>query len=115
LNHIACEDQRLKEDGAWIGVEALTTLKGDVDNLGKIFEKGLAQPTFAKMSALSRQMNNFFSLWLPAYCASHTKYRNMYTVFAGGDDFFLIGPWLTTQELAFDMRQKFTAYVAQNP
>lgn len=112
FNHLACEE-RYSEDGQnFIGKIAIATLKGDVDNLGTIFQQGLKEPTFAKMAALSRQMNHFFSLWLPAYCAQ--EYPNIYTVFAGGDDFFLIGPWLQTQKLAADMREKFQLYVAEN-
>ena len=112
FNHLACEE-RYSEDGQnFIGKIAIATLKGDVDNLGTIFQQGLKEPTFAKMAALSRQMNHFFSLWLPAYCAQ--EYPNIYTVFAGGDDFFLIGPWLQTQKLAADMREKFQVYVAEN-
>ena len=65
------------------------------------------------MAALSRQMNQFFSLWLPAYSAKNA--RNTYTVFAGGDDFFLIGPWLQIQTLAAAMREHFSAYTAHNP
>ncbi len=95
------------------GINALMTLKGDVDNLGTIFQKGLESPTFAKMAALSRQMNQFFSLWLPTYCAENSP--NMYTVFAGGDDFFLIGPWHSTQKVAHKMQQEFARYVAHNP
>ena len=49
LNHLACEDRRLDEQQHWVGVEALMTLKGDVDNLGKIFQSGLAEPTFARL------------------------------------------------------------------
>ena len=109
---IACDDRSLTEHGDWIGVAALTTLKGDVDNLGAIFERGLERPTFAKMAALSRQMNNFFALWLPWYVSKH--YPSSYTVFAGGDDFFLIGPWLSTMRLARDMRREFGRYVAGN-
>lgn len=113
LNHIACEDrQPRKEHGGWQGQTALMTLKGDVDNLGLIFQKGLAKPTFAKMAALSRQMNAFFAVWLPAWCAAH--YPDTYTVFAGGDDFFLIGPWHSTQKLAADMATQFRTYVAAN-
>ncbi len=96
------------------GVAALVTLKGDVDNLGRIFEKGLTEPSFAKMAALSRQVNAFFSIWLPWYCLEHEQYSSTYTVFAGGDDFFLIGPWRSTMRLALDMQQHFTRYVAQN-
>ena len=39
----------------------------------------------------------------------------MYTVFAGGDDFFLIGPWRQSVHLAVRMRERFAAYVAENP
>jgi len=35
-------------------------------------------------------------------------------VFAGGDDFFLIGPWLSQIKLAGKMRQAFQNYVAHN-
>jgi len=109
---IACDDRILNEKD-WIGISALTTLKGDVDNLGTIFERGLQRSTFAKMAALSRQMNNFFALWLPWYASR--RYPGTYTVFAGGDDFFLIGPWFSTLRLARDMRREFTRYVAGNP
>ena len=113
FDYLAGEDRLLNEKGQYIGQTALMTLKGDVDNLGSIFQSGLKQNTLAKMTALSRQMNQFFSLWLPAYCAEH--YQNIYTVFAGGDDFFLIGPWHHTQKLAFEMQKAFKRYVAENP
>lgn len=113
LNHIACEDRQPHHDKeGWQGQVALLTLKGDVDNLGTIFQQGLADPTFAKMAALSRQMNAFFALWLPALCKS--EFPNTYTVFAGGDDFFLIGPWHSTQRLAARMAEAFKTYVAHN-
>lgn len=113
LNHIACEDKRLDERGEWVGVEALMTLKGDVDNLGLTFQGGLENYTFAKMAALSRQMNAFFTVHLPRLCRD--EFASTYTVFAGGDDFFLIGPWRQTLELARRMRQDFARYVAHNP
>lgn len=113
LNHLACEDRRLNERGRVVGVEALMTLKGDVDNLGLIFQRGLQNYSFAKMAALSRQMNAFFTIHLPALCRE--RFPNTYTVFAGGDDFFLIGPWQQTLMLARQMRTDFTRYVADNP
>ncbi len=113
LNHLADEDKWLDERGEWLGISALMTLKGDVDNLGAIFQRGLGAPSFAKMAALSRQMNAFFSTWLPHLC--RTEFPNTYTVFAGGDDFFLIGPWRSTMRLAQRMRNEFKRYVAENP
>lgn len=118
LNHIACEDRQPRTDDVgsannWQGQVALMTLKGDVDNLGTLFQQGLQEPTFAKMAALSRQMNAFFAVYLPTLCAQ--EFPNTYTVFAGGDDFFLIGPWHSTQKLAARMAHAFADYVAGNP
>ncbi|MCD2452431.1 type III-A CRISPR-associated protein Cas10/Csm1 [Methylicorpusculum oleiharenae] len=114
LNHIACEDQTLQENHQWQGISALSTLKGDVDNLGMIFQSGLGDDvSFSKTAALSRQINAFFTVYLPWLCK--TEYSNTYTVFAGGDDFFLIGPWLSQIKLASKMRQAFQDYVAGNP
>jgi len=113
LNHIACEDQIFQENQRWRGISALSTLKGDVDNLGIIFQSGLGNDiSFSKTAALSRQINAFFTVYLPWLCK--TQYPNTYTVFAGGDDFFLIGPWLSQIRLASDMRKAFQAYVADN-
>ncbi len=116
MNHLACSDRRPHPEKVdkWLGISALTTLKGDVDNLGLIFQDGLGNDvSFTKMAALSRQMNAFFSIYLPYLC--QTEYPNCYTVFAGGDDFFLIGPWLTQIKLADTLRQQFQRYVAENP
>lgn len=117
LNHLADEDKRMDASGNWLGVSALMTLKGDVDNLGIIFQQGLGenQANFAKMAGLSRQINAFFSIYLPYLCQNDPTFHNIYTVFAGGDDFFLIGPWHSTLKLAQTMRDKFTEYVAHNP
>lgn len=113
LEHLACDDRQPDEQHRYRGIEALMTLKGDVDNLGLLFESGLEPPTFAKMAALSRQMNAFFAVWLPWHCS--LKRPSVYTVFAGGDDFFLIGPWHSTMQLAREMRTEFSRYVAGNP
>ena len=100
---------------AGTGEIALVTLKGDIDNLGALFQSGLEKPTFARWAGLSRQVNAFFALWLPWFCeyGANGRYRNTYTVFAGGDDFFLIGPWEATIELAGEMRRAFATYVAR--
>jgi CRISPR-associated protein Csm1 len=117
LNHLACED-RLPKDGAlgeWQGAVALAVLKGDVDNLGSLFQRGIQPATFARMAALSRQMNAFFAVHLPWLCRSDPAYADTYTVFAGGDDFFLIGPWAKTQRLARQLASDFARYAAGNP
>lgn len=115
LDLLACEDRRSDSSqgsARWLGIAALGVLKGDVDDLGEIFRIGLERPTFAKWAALSRQVNAFFAIHLPWLLA--TDYRNVYTVFAGGDDFFLIGPWRTVQQLSHRLQQDFARYVANN-
>lgn len=110
---LASEDRRPDESGSgWLGVAALGVLKGDIDNLGELFRVGLLQPTFAKHAALSRQVNSFFAIYLPWLLAR--DFPNVYTVFAGGDDFFLIGSWRSVQKLAWRMRSDFHRYVAEN-
>lgn len=110
---LACEDREPDHEGNWRGIRALGVLKGDVDNLGELFRVGLGNPTFAKTAALSRQVNGFFAIYLPWLLSR--KFTSIYTVFAGGDDFFLIGPWRTVQKLAARMRDDFAGYVAENP
>jgi len=116
LHHLACGDRKPdpERQDKWLGISALSTLKGDVDNLGLIFEKGLGNAiSFSKTAALSRQMHAFFTVYLPWLC--HSEFEDSYTVFAGGDDFFLIGPWLSQIKLASKLRQAFQRYVAHNP
>jgi CRISPR-associated protein Csm1 len=116
LSHLACSGRGLDEKkGRPVGIEAIATLKGDVDNLGLLFQQGLRNPCFAREAGFSRQLNAFFAVWLPAVCASEPNFRDCYTVFAGGDDFFLIGPWKKQIDLACRMRADFSRYVAGNP
>jgi CRISPR-associated protein Csm1 len=113
LNHLACEDLWLDEEGKkWKGINALAVLKGDIDDLGALFQNGLEKPTFAKMAALSRQVNHFFAIYLPWLC--ETQYPETYIVFAGGDDFFLLGSWKQLMKLAAELRREFSRYVAGN-
>ena len=113
LDMLACEDRQPEPDSTrWRGSAALGVLKGDIDDLGDLFRLGLAQPTFAKMAALSRQVNAFFAVYLPWLLAR--EFPNVYTVFAGGADFFLIGPWRSVQRLAACLREEFHRYVAGN-
>jgi len=101
------------------GLPALGVFKADVDNLGAIFGCGLPQELFtlSRLATMSRQLNNFFTIYLP-YCLKNERegyFQNVYTVFAGGDDLFLIGPWNVMRDLALFLREKFTQYVCENP
>ena len=113
FTHLACEDKQF--DGSqWRGNSGLIALKGDIDNLGAMFQGGLETTSIVKMAALSRQINNFFAVYLPWLCKSDERFKNTYTVFAGGDDFFLIGSWQSQINLARQLREDFKRYVAEN-
>lgn len=106
-----------KVDDKFIGIEALGILKADVDNLGYIFSCGIREKLFtvSRLATLSRQMNNFFTIYLPFKLKNDSRFKNIYTVFAGGDDLFLIGPWNKIIDFASYMQEEFKRYVCNNP
>jgi len=103
--------------GKFQGLEALGVLKADVDHLGLLLTCGVpeAKFTLSRLATLSRQLHFFFCLYLPHLLATRLEYQNTYTVFTGGDDLFLIGPWNRILPLAREIRDRFAAYVAHNP
>lgn len=102
--------------GKVYGTEALGILKADVDNLGLLMGCGLPEEryTVSRMATLSRQLDSFFSIYLPHLLATDERFGGVYTVFAGGDDLFLIGPWNRMVELALFLRERFAAFVCKN-
>ncbi|MBW4565954.1 MAG: type III-A CRISPR-associated protein Cas10/Csm1 [Mojavia pulchra JT2-VF2] len=117
------------------GIQRVGYLRMDVDNLGKIFAKGLGDNhTLSRLAGLSRQMSYFFKVYLNSL-ASNRKYTlpenhkiltpetniekfvrlNLLFIYAGGDDLFVSGAWDELVEFAFDVYQSFRAYTGHNP
>lgn len=98
------------------GIAALGVLKADVDDLGMLMGCGLGSGRFTltRLATLSRQLNQFFAVDLPGFLAATPAYSDVYTVFAGGDDLFLIGPWKRIIELSLLLRSRFEDYVCRN-
>ena len=130
FHHIAQKALRSFNEGGkpmCLGLPALGVLKADVDNLGAIFGCGLLQVregkedpsqfTLSRLATMSRQLNNFFALYLPFVLGNEGegRFKEVYTVFAGGDDLFLIGPWNVVKNLALHIRDRFAEYVCENP
>ncbi|MDW7774386.1 MAG: type III-A CRISPR-associated protein Cas10/Csm1 [Desulfobulbaceae bacterium] len=116
FNHLAAKAKEFRDNGKQQGVEALGILKADVDNLGILMAAGFPDNLFtiSRLANISRQLNNFFTIYLPFFLQANEKYKNVYTVFAGGDDLFLIGPWRIMAELTLELRGRFTQYVCDN-
>ncbi len=117
FSHLAKKSLLNKTDkpDKFTGIEALGCLKADVDKLGLIFTCGLQHNNLSRTATMSRQLNYFFSVYLPHILSSHTEFKNIYTVFAGGDDLFLIGPWNRIVDFASFLNDKFREYVCENP
>ncbi|RMF92694.1 MAG: type III-A CRISPR-associated protein Cas10/Csm1 [Candidatus Schekmanbacteria bacterium] len=97
------------------GTEALGVLKADIDKLGTILRDGLKNKNISRLATFSRQLDYFFSIYIPYRLSSHSNYKDIYTIFAGGDDLFLIGPWNTIIDFAYETRKAFDDYVCNNP
>ena len=91
------------------GIKSLAILKADVDNMGKFLEKSDVTDSFENFDSFSKTMDNFFSIYIPNMMK--TKYPNTYTVFAGGDDLFLLGAWDEVLEMAREIEREFKAFV----
>ncbi len=118
FEHIAAKALNPKnEKGGFCGIAALGVLKADVDNLGLLMACGLKPERFtlSRLATLSRQLNWFFALYLPYLLKTDDRFKNIYTVFAGGDDLFLIGPWNRILTLSETIRSTFSEYVCKNP
>lgn len=101
-----------------MGMDKLAVLKADVDILGFLFSQGLRTNdrhfgTISRVSTMSRMLEIFFSGYIEKLLESE-EYKDVYSVFSGGDDLFLIGPWNVILELAADIQKKFQVFAAEN-
>lgn len=101
------------------GRALLGYVKADVDHLGKIFQWGFRRDTQtsydtpARFSALSRQLERFFGAWLSQFLKQ--SYSGSYTVFAGGDDLFIIGHWDTMLRCIQELQTRFRDFTGWHP
>jgi len=91
------------------GIKSLAILKADVDNMGKFLENSKVTNSFKNFDSFSKTMDNFFSIYIPNMMKE--KYPNTYTVFAGGDDLFLLGAWDEVLEMTREIECEFKAFV----
>lgn len=115
--HLAAKALNPRDGNRYEGIQALGILKADVDHLGMIMACGLERQEFtlSRLATLSRQIHFFFALYLPHLLKTDVRFRDVYTVFGGGDDLFLIGPWNRIIDLAVQLRERFAEYACSNP
>jgi len=102
-----------------VGVPYLGILRMDMDNLGKIFARGLHKySSISRQATLSLLLAVFFEGWVGevanAMAADDSdKGERLYSVYSGGDDLFFVGSWDATVELAKRVRRDLREYTGR--
>lgn len=91
------------------GIKALGVLKADVDGMGKFIKNSDITDSFENFDMFSKTLDNFFSLYIPN--KMREKFPDTYTVFAGGDDLFLVGSWDVILKLSRFIHSEFEKFV----
>ncbi len=84
-----------------------------MDNLGKVFVCGLkGNNTISRIATLSRMLDVFFSGYMQQLI--EVNYPEIYTVYSGGDDILVIGPWDSIIKFADELNTKFHEFTGNN-
>lgn len=103
--------------GGGRGMPMLGVLKADADSLGAAVRSLLASKGFAGMKALSQKLEQFFGKELNRLMdqpPAGKPWGDLYTVFAGGDDLLLVGPWDTVLDFAGELQSRFAQGFGQS-
>ncbi|MCC6422351.1 MAG: hypothetical protein IT447_02645 [Phycisphaerales bacterium] len=92
------------------GTSMLGVLKMDADSLGACVNRRLESARdLMPLKDLSQKLENFFGTDLNRLMdAPGSPWSNLYTVFSGGDDLLLVGPWNITIDFAHRVSHEFT-------
>lgn len=102
------------DSGAPFTHPMLGVLKADIDDLGQLLTKGLGdQASLGRFAGVSRSLDQFFKGFLTQLLRD--RFSNIYTVYAGGDDLFLIGPWFDIVRFSVEIHDQFEGMKCNNP
>jgi len=105
----------LAHAAAWAGaIERVGVLRMDVDGLGRTFSEGIPGLTLPKLSALSGAVDLFFSGYLNILVSDHGD-NDLYVIYAGGDDRFIVGAWHRMPGLAEAIHNGFETFTGDHP
>ena len=96
-------------------LKRLGVLRMDVDNLGNIFQSGIApeRASLSRYASLSRSFEFFFSGYLNTIWHELSPKRSI-ILYSGGDDVFIIGSWEVTIGLAKRIHEDFCQFACEN-
>ncbi len=92
------------------GDRLLGVLKADADSLGVRFHRLLHSSGLEAMATFSEQLDAFFAGRLRQEIAGNHdgRWQSIYTIFAGGDDLIMVGPWDVMFDFAGRIHELFT-------
>jgi len=92
------------------GDRLLAVLKADADSLGVLFHRLLQSKSLEAMTRFSDQLDGFFAGRLGQELVNNPRrgWQWIYTIFAGGDDLVMVGPWDVLLDFAGRMHELFT-------
>ncbi|MGI6226100.1 MAG: type III-A CRISPR-associated protein Cas10/Csm1 [Peptococcales bacterium] len=97
------------------GEKKLGYLKLDVDNLGYLFARGFTKKSsISRLASLSRMLGLYFEGYINQLIKDQGWEEDLYVVFSGGDDTFVIGSWNIVIDFAKLFYQKFREYTCYN-
>jgi CRISPR-associated protein Csm1 len=91
------------------GDELLGILKADVDDFGKLIAAHMQMDKLDELRAISAHLDDFFSGTVQRMIREGTEWSSIYTVFSGGDDLLLVGPWSVMLDFAATVEDAFSA------
>lgn len=92
------------------GAPMLAVLKADADSLGLAVRRQLKSAAdLTPLRKLSQRLESFFGQDLEAMLTADpsSPFTSLYTVFAGGDDLLMVGPWDVVLDFAGELRVRF--------
>jgi CRISPR-associated protein Csm1 len=111
----AASSEPTENTNEYKGSQLIGVIKADVDNLGLIFSEGLENKlTISRYLTMSRMLDLFFSGWMYRILHSTTNYNEIYTVYSGGDDLVLVGPWENVIDFAQRLNKEFKRFTCYN-
>ncbi|MGQ9492662.1 MAG: type III-A CRISPR-associated protein Cas10/Csm1 [Anaerolineae bacterium] len=100
-----------KEAGA---IERVGVLRMDVDGLGAAFEDGMPDMTMPALSSMSAALERFFNGYLNVMIQEKAQ-NDLYIIYSGGDDLFIVGAWHHLPDLAETIHEEFKAFTGNHP
>jgi CRISPR/Cas system-associated protein Cas10 (large subunit of type III CRISPR-Cas system) len=97
------------------GDNLLGVLKADADNVGvKVGEIARQDPNLGLLRRFSFDLDHFFGDQVQRYL-NEPRWQAIYTIYSGGDDLLLVGPWDVVLDFAGTVQQAFAEGPGKKP